>query len=408
LILKISASPKFWVAILAANITMSKKRQSATEIQSPAELASVLQNKGDGVYLLPGSARELPFQFDAGERDINFVTLAKHKDVIEYCQSDQVISLCLGLTVGEAMEITGRNQQFLPLSADYQKTLFDVLNNGDGGLWEHSFGGPRDLVMGIQAILTDGRTIKTGGKVVKNVTGYDTTKIFVGGRMYFGVPVAAHFRLHARPEWTHTLEFGAQSVLELLDQASVFMQSEIPITTLAICGSKDNGAKMYVQLTGHKVVVDELVKPLKALTAKSISVGDAAYEFDPREEKLLPNCQTGKEAIEISASLQQMRLVLAQLNDVLSGSAELKLRPGTGRLAICCNSAEEKNTCLDHLRLTLESEGISLVAAYADETLERKIERIGLTPDGSSNQAIVRSLKLRFDQKRILNPLVSW
>lgn len=387
---------------------MSRKRQSAAEIQSKAELASVLQNRGDGVYLLPGAARELPQQFEAGERDINFVTLAKHKDVIEYCQSDQVISLCLGLTIGEVMEITGQNKQFLPLCADYQSTLFDVLNNGDGGLWEHSFGGPRDLVMGIQAILTDGRTIKTGGKVVKNVTGYDTTKIFVGGRMYFGVPVSAHFRLYARPEWTHTLGFAAQSVLELLDQASVFMQSDIPITTLAICGSKDEGAKMYVQLTGHRVVVDELVKPFKAQTAKSISVSDSAYEFDPREEKLLPNCQTGKDAIEISASLMQMRLVLAQLNDILSGSTELKLRPGTGRLAICCNSPDEKNRCLDHLRLTLESAGISLAAAYSDEVLERKIERIGLTPDGSSNQAIVRSLKLRFDQKRILNPLVSW
>ncbi|MCC7530841.1 MAG: FAD-binding oxidoreductase [Candidatus Melainabacteria bacterium] len=408
MILKISASPRYWVAILAANITMSRKRQSAAEIQSKAELASVLQNRGDGVYLLPGAARELPQQFEAGERDINFVTLAKHKDVIEYCQSDQVISLCLGLTIGEVMEITGQNKQFLPLCADYQSTLFDVLNNGDGGLWEHSFGGPRDLVMGIQAILTDGRTIKTGGKVVKNVTGYDTTKIFVGGRMYFGVPVSAHFRLYARPEWTHTLEFAAQSVLELLDQASVFMQSDIPITTLAICGSKDEGAKMYVQLTGHRVVVDELVKPFKAQTAKSISVSDSAYEFDPREEKLLPNCQTGKDAIEISASLMQMRLVLAQLNDILSGSTELKLRPGTGRLAICCNSPDEKNRCLDHLRLTLESAGISLAAAYSDEVLERKIERIGLTPDGSSNQAIVRSLKLRFDQKRILNPLVSW
>ena len=396
------------MAILEANITMSKKRQSAAEIQSPAELQVVLKDKGDGIYLLPGSARELPPQFDAAGRDISFVTLSKYKDVIEYCQSDQVISLCLGLTVGETMEITGQNKQFLPLSADYQSTLFDVLNSGDGGLWEHSFGGPRDLVMGLQAVLTDGKTIKTGGKVVKNVTGYDTTKIFVGGRMYFGIPLSAHFRLYARPEWTHTLEFCAQSVLELLDQASVFMQSDIPITTLTISGSMDAGAKMHVQLTGHKVVVDELVKPLQTMTAKSISVLDTGNEFDPREEKLLQSCQTGTHAIEISASVMQMRLILARLNDVLSGNTELKLRPGTGRFSICCNSAEEKNACLDHLRLALESQEISLVAAYADEKLERKIERLGLTPEGSSNQAIVRSLKLRFDQKRLLNPLVSW
>jgi hypothetical protein len=114
---------------------MSKKKQGAAEIQSPAELTSALEGLGNRVYMLPGAARELPPQFDAGDRAINFVTMAKHKEVIEYCQSDQVISLCLGLTVQEAMEITGQNKQFLPLSADYQSTLFDVLNSGDGGLW---------------------------------------------------------------------------------------------------------------------------------------------------------------------------------------------------------------------------------------------------------------------------------
>jgi len=387
---------------------MSKKRQTGVEIKSPAELASLLQKKGDSVYLLPGAARELPPQFDGGDREIVFVTLANHKEIIEYSTSDQVISLSLGMTVGEVMEITREHKQFLPFSAPPQTTLFDVINSGDGGIWEHSFGGPRDLVMGIQAVLTDGKTINTGGKVVKNVTGYDTTKILVGGCMYFGIPMSAHFRLYARPEWTHSLEFSAASVLELLDQAAVFMQSDIPITSLAISGSKDSGASMLVQLSGHKVVADELVKPLKAMSAKSISGQESASAFEGSEKKVHQYCQSGKQAIEISASIQQMRLVLAQLMDVLGGGTELKLRPGTGRLLICCLSAEEKNQCLDHLRLTLENEGVSLAAAYGNEELERKIERLGTIPEGSSNQAIVRSLKLHFDQKRILNPLVSW
>ncbi len=394
--------------ILKANVTKAKKRQGAQEIQSPAEFCDLLKKRGEAFYLLPGAERELPPEFDSAEREISFVTLAKHKEVIEYSQSDQVISLSLGMTLGEVDALIGKNKQFLPISGDHQSTLFDAINNGDGGLWEHAFGGPRDLVMGVQAILTDGKTIKTGGKVVKNVTGYDTTKIFVGGRMYFGIPVAAHFRLYARPEWTHTIEFAANSVLELLDQASIFMQSDIPITTLVISGSKNGGAKMFVQLTGHKVVADELVKPLKATAAKSLSVVDSAREFDSREEELLPHCKANEHAIEISASVSQMRLVLSQVVETISGNTDIKIRPGTGRFLICCNSDEEKNTVLDHLRLTLETARLSLACAYATEALERKVERIGITEEGSSNQAIVRSLKLQFDQKRILNPLVTW
>ncbi len=389
-------------------ITKSKKQQGAAEIQTLAELSNVLQGKADSLYLLPGAARDLPPQFDPGERAVNFITLAKHKDIIEYSTSDQVISLNLGMTIGELDEIVSKNKQFLPLSADHKATLFDVINSGDGGVWEHAFGGPRDLVMGIHAVLTDGKTIKTGGKVVKNVTGYDTTKIFVGGSMYFGIPIAAHLRLYARPEWMHTMELRANSVLELLDQASVFMQSDIPVTTLIIAGAQNKGAKMWVQVTGHKVVADELVKPLKAITVKSLSVVDSAGEFDAREEKLVQLCQSNLDAIEISGSISQMRVVLSMLSGSISGETEIRLRPGTGRFLICCASPEEKHAVLDHLRCELESKQLSLVAAYADETLERKIERIGITEEGSSNQAIVRSLKLRFDQKRILNPLVSW
>lgn len=401
-------SEKIMDSKLRANVASSKKQKGAAEIQSPSELTNALSSKGDKLYLLPGALRDLPSQFDAGEREVNFVTLAKHKEIIEYSTSDQVISISLGMTVGELDELTAKNKQFLPLSCNHESTLFDVINSGDGGLWEHAFGGPRDLVMGLHAVLPDGKTIKTGGKVVKNVTGYDTTKIFVGGRMYFGIPIAAHLRLYARPEWTHTMELAASSVLQLLDQASVFMQSDIPITTLVISGSRDGGARMFVQLTGHKIVADELVKPLKAIAAKALSISETSSAFDSREEELLQHCQANINAVEISASISQMRLILSLLSDVIAGKTEIKIRPGTGRFLICCGSAEERSAVLDHLRDALEKESLSLVAAYADESLERKIERIGITEEGSSNQAIVRSLKLRFDQKRILNPLVSW
>jgi len=388
--------------------TKSKKQQGATEIQSPAELCLCLKEDGDSLYLLAGSPRDLPVQFDPGERRVNFVTLSKHKDIIEYSIPDQVISTSLGITIGELDAITSKNGQFLPIFASRECSLFDVINDGDGGLWEHAFGGPRDLVMGLHVVLADGNTIRTGGKVVKNVTGYDTTKIFVGGRMYFGVPIAAHLRLYARPEWSHTIEFAANSVLELLDQAAVFMQSDVPIATLLISGCKDEGAKMFVQLSGHKVVVSELVKPLKAITGKSLSVSEQTAPFDFREEKLLPYCQSETDSIEISGSISQLRFVLSILADSISGKTEVRIRPGTGRLLIGCGSGQEKNSVLDRLRDELETAGICLVAAYSDETFERRIERIGLSEEGSSNQAIVRSLKLRFDQKRILNPLVSW
>lgn len=403
---------------------MSKQHQSSSEIQSVDELTSTLKSRNEDIYLIPGARRGLPTAFVANEtaaattsktkvaaREVCFVTLSRHKEVLEYSKPDQVISLSLGMTVGEAATLTGENKQFLPISAKPETTLFEVLNTGEGGIWEHAFGGPRDLVMGVQAILASGETINTGGKVVKNVTGYDTTKILVGGRMCFAVPIAAHFRLFAKPQYVQTLEIRATTVLELLDQACIFMQSEIPISSLDICGSQANGATMWVQLAGHKVVVDELVKPLVALISKTHHIVESASEFDDNERKnqeIFELCKVGGNSVELSASVMQMRSLLSILNPVLLANTQLKLRPGTGRFAICCNDDLERNQIFENVRDGLENEQMSLVAAYADDRFERKVERIGFADEGSSNQAIIRSLKLRFDQKRILNPLVSW
>jgi glycolate oxidase FAD binding subunit len=83
-------------------------------------------------------------------------------------------------------------------------TLGGVLATADSGPLRHRYGGPRDLILGITVALSDGTISRAGGKVIKNVAGYDLAKLFTGSYGTLGVILAAHMRLHPLPEATAT------------------------------------------------------------------------------------------------------------------------------------------------------------------------------------------------------------
>jgi FAD/FMN-containing dehydrogenase len=85
------------------------------------------------------------------------------------------------------------------------RTLGSVIATGTSGPLRLGFGPVRDHVLGCTVVTGDGRTVKAGGRVVKNVAGYDLTKLHVGGFGGFGIITEAHLRLRALPRADVTL-----------------------------------------------------------------------------------------------------------------------------------------------------------------------------------------------------------
>lgn len=379
-----------------------------SDFDSAEKLLSFLRSPdAPAYYLLPGLKRELPHSFDRQNRQIAFVTLAQEKDVLEYSPTDQVISLSLGLTLSEVAEILEPNRQFLPLDASPDTTLFELINNGEGGSWEHSFGGTRDLVLGTSIILTSGETVRTGGKVVKNVTGYDTTKLIVGGRMFFGIAVSAHLRLFAKPEWLYVFTYKSDSLLTLLDQAAVLMQAEIPLTSLDIESDNDDKCQMVIELAGHKTVVDELANALNKLANPNLILSSINRPFSEQTDAKLEARAKSPFELELSASVSEMRLVLALLNDNFTKRFSTAMRPGAGRLSIVFENRDEQNTFLALLEAACAKGEFRCIIARQDDQFERVIEQFSADRI-TSPRAIIGALKDKFDPQGILNPLVNW
>jgi glycolate oxidase FAD binding subunit len=110
--------------------------------------------------------------------------------------ADLTASAQAGMTLGALGDALGAHGQFVPLDAPRKRsaTIGGTLASGWLGPRRHRYGRARDYVIGSQIVLADGTIAKAGGMVVKNVTGYDMSKLYVGSFGTLGVLTQANFK----------------------------------------------------------------------------------------------------------------------------------------------------------------------------------------------------------------------
>jgi glycolate oxidase FAD binding subunit len=115
--------------------------------------------------------------------------------------ADLTIGLEPGMKFGDFQEFIGRHGLWLPLDprGGARASIGGIIAANAAGLLRQGFGGPRDMVLGLKIALTDGKIVKTGGRVVKNVAGYDLGKLMVGSYGSLGVIVEANLKLYPKP-----------------------------------------------------------------------------------------------------------------------------------------------------------------------------------------------------------------
>jgi glycolate oxidase FAD binding subunit len=119
--------------------------------------------------------------------------------VIEHAAGDLVVTVQPGVRLCELQDKLAAEGQRLALDPPGGGTIGGILATGVAGPLRFRFGAPRDLLIGITVVLADGTVAKAGGKVVKNVAGYDLGKLFAGSYGTLGLITQATFRLHPAP-----------------------------------------------------------------------------------------------------------------------------------------------------------------------------------------------------------------
>ena len=128
--------------------------------------------------------------------------------VLDYQPADMTVTVEAGITLAALQEELAAAGQFVPLEAPFpeQATIGGILASGSTGPLAHAYGPPRDWLIGIGVVGADGVASKAGGKVVKNVTGYDLNKLYTGSLGTLGIIVEATFKVSPlQPENTAML-----------------------------------------------------------------------------------------------------------------------------------------------------------------------------------------------------------
>lgn len=187
-------------------------------VEKPAtaeELAQCLREAADARFaVVPVGGGRASAMGDALERcDVELHT-SRLDRVLEHTPADMVVTVEAGITLEALQEELGRTGQFLPLDPFNSPghTVGGLLATGWTGPLRQRYGSVRDFLIGIRVALPDGRLATAGGRVVKNVSGYDLMKLHLGALGSLGVIVAASFKVFPSPLHDVTLEATHDSI----------------------------------------------------------------------------------------------------------------------------------------------------------------------------------------------------
>ncbi len=152
--------------------------------------------------------------------------------LLEHEAGDLTCTVEAGLRLSELNRMLSRHGQRLSLDPPGDPTIGALLALNLSGPLRHRFGAPRDLVLGVTLVLADGTVASAGGKVVKNVAGYDLARLVCGSRGRLALIARASFRLHPLPDASATVVVEAERSEQLVPLVGELLRSQLEPSAL--------------------------------------------------------------------------------------------------------------------------------------------------------------------------------
>jgi glycolate oxidase FAD binding subunit len=155
--------------------------------------------------------------------------------IVEHAPSDQIVVVEAGLTLAGLQRAASAHSQRLALDAPLpeRRTIGGVLATNAFGPRRTRYGSLRDLIIGVSLVRADGVLARGGGKVVKNVAGFDLPKMMVGSLGTLGMVATATFRLHPLPESDTTLVARSRTARGVRDLVSAMRSAQLEPSAVA-------------------------------------------------------------------------------------------------------------------------------------------------------------------------------
>jgi glycolate oxidase FAD binding subunit len=334
-----------------ASPTSTQEAAALLRAAASSGLAVVPRGAGTGLgWGLPPSACDL------------VVDLSAMDQVIEHAAGDLVARVQAGATAGHVASVLAKAGQELALDVPADVTVGGVVATGTAGPRRLRYGSPRDLLIGVTAVRADGVVAHAGGKVVKNVAGYDIGKLLAGSQGTLALITEATFRLHPLPEAVAyvTAEFGpaqrgAAAVALQSAAGSALVPSAVELDWPPGSPQSPRAVRVGVLLEGTSSGVAERARLMSELLASAGgSPAVAVAEAEPPRWGQLPS---GSTVIRVTFWVGRLAGVL---DAVAAAGAHAGVRPavtgsaGAGALYACLDPGTEHDIAVRFVRTLRE------------------------------------------------------
>jgi glycolate oxidase FAD binding subunit len=377
---------------------------------SAEEIASVLRCANNaGVSVIPsGGGTKLTWGNAPHKADL-LLSTSRLDRVVEHAHSDLTATVEAGCTVEKFQRALATHGQQLALDPLWpaRATIGGILATNDSGSLRVRYGALRDQIIGITIALADGTLAKGGGKVVKNVAGYDLQKLMTGSFGTLGIITQAVFRLYPCPKATRSYtrsfddaEAANKFLLQILD-------SQLAVTGVQLRCGKGAQISVDVRLEGMRQALDSQEGKLQQLAAGS-ALAPVAPEIWNAREGLFPDDELSV-VLKISMLPSQLAWTCNFIERVCGTLAVqwtwMTQGTGVGLLKLSAENPENVEEPLlravTNIRSQLEAQEGSALVLTVPARIKPKIDAWGAAPD---SLPLMRRVKEQFDPACSLNP----
>lgn len=188
------------------------------------------------------------------------------RDVVEHEPDDMTISVEAGMRIADLRDLLARHRSRLPIDveAPERSTIGGMVAFGTAGPRRLGLGTLRDYLIGARFVQADGRVVKTGGMVVKNVSGYDLTRMLHGSVGALGVIGSLNFKLAPAPAAQVVITFAFSTPGEALAAAAAIVSTRLPFSAVH---ARSDGT-IVVGCEGHAADVKRLRQEARAVAMR--------------------------------------------------------------------------------------------------------------------------------------------
>ncbi len=385
-----------------------------------AERAALLP-VGSGNLLGIGA---IPARLDAA------LSLARLDALLRYDPGDLTFSVQAGMPLARLQESLAEQNQFLPVNppGGAAACLGGLVATNASGPWRYAYGSWRDFIVGMRVVTGTGKAVKTGGRVVKNVAGYDLSKLLIGSLGTLGIIVELNFKAFPRPAGRATWVAGFADLRAALALRSAVVHSALqPMAIELLDASAARLLKLpnpllatpwtlAVEAGGSPAVLARYDAELaqRARTAGAVSFERLTTEPDSFWARVADFARAaGSAATVLKASLLLskmegflLRAHAIARNQALETATVARAGSGIVYLALLAEpgasrSLESAANAIDELRECAGELGGRLVVERAPTDVKRRVTVWG---DAGEAFALMQGLKREFDPDGILNP----